>query len=60
MEGFEVFKKTVQRGSYWMAGIGMFSAIPLMLLTTADVVGRDFFNKPVAGTWRSPSTCSPS
>jgi len=50
MGGFEVFKKTVQRGSYWMAGIGMFFAIPLMLLTTADVVGRDLFSKPVAGT----------
>ena len=25
--------------------------IPLMLITTADVVGRGFFNKPIAGTF---------
>ena len=50
MGGFEVFKKTAQRGSYLMAGIGMLFAIPLMLLTTADVVGRDLFSKPIAGT----------
>ena len=50
MGGFELFKKAVQRGSYGLAAFGMLWAIPLMLLTTADVVGRDFFNKPVAGT----------
>jgi TRAP-type transport system small permease protein len=25
--------------------------LPLMLITTADVLGRDFFGKPVAGTY---------
>lgn len=29
----------------------MIFVIPLMLLTTGDVVGRSFFNKPIAGTF---------
>jgi len=28
----------------------MFLAIPLMLITTTDVITRSFFNKPLAGT----------
>jgi TRAP-type C4-dicarboxylate transport system permease small subunit len=28
----------------------MFLAVPLMLITTGDVVGRGFFNKPIPGT----------
>jgi TRAP-type C4-dicarboxylate transport system permease small subunit len=29
----------------------MFLAIPLMLLTVGDVMGRSFFNKPIPGTF---------
>ena len=29
--------------------VGMFMAIPLMLITTADVISRSFFNKPIPG-----------
>ena len=29
----------------------MVFVLPLMLITTADVVGRGFFNKPIAGTF---------
>jgi TRAP-type C4-dicarboxylate transport system permease small subunit len=31
--------------------VGMIFVIPLMLITTGDVVGRGFFNKPLAGTF---------
>jgi len=30
--------------------MGMFLAIPLMLMTACDVLSRSFFNKPIAGT----------
>ena len=29
----------------------MVFVIPLMLITTGDVIGRGFFNKPIAGTF---------
>jgi TRAP-type C4-dicarboxylate transport system permease small subunit len=31
--------------------VGMIFVVPLMLITTGDVVGRGFFNKPIAGTF---------
>lgn len=33
------------------ATVGMVVLIPLMLITTGDVLGRSFFNKPVTGTF---------
>jgi TRAP-type C4-dicarboxylate transport system permease small subunit len=51
MEGLERFRKTVQMASYGACFIGMFLAIPLMLLTVGDVMGRSFFNKPIPGTF---------
>lgn len=33
-----------------MCAVGMFLAIPLMLITTGDVISRGFFNKPIPGT----------
>jgi TRAP-type C4-dicarboxylate transport system permease small subunit len=41
----------VNRASYGACFIGMFLAIPLMLLTVGDVMGRSFFNKPIPGTF---------
>jgi len=41
----------VERINYYMAAFGMIFIIPLMLLTTADVVGRSLFNKPIPGTF---------
>lgn len=43
-------KKSVQKANRLIAGIGACSLIPLMILTTLDVVGRDVFNYPVPGT----------
>jgi TRAP-type C4-dicarboxylate transport system permease small subunit len=51
MSGFERFQKAVRRASYGLCFAGMLFAIPLMLLTVADVVGRSFFNKPIPGSF---------
>jgi len=34
----------------WVAGVGAWSLVFLMLLTAADVVGRDLLGHPVPGT----------
>jgi TRAP-type C4-dicarboxylate transport system permease small subunit len=51
MTGLENFRRIVQKASYGACFVGMFLAIPLMLLTVGDVVGRSFFNKPIPGTF---------
>jgi TRAP-type C4-dicarboxylate transport system permease small subunit len=39
----------IHKLSYYVCAVGMFMAVPLMLLTTADVISRGFFNKPIPG-----------
>jgi TRAP-type C4-dicarboxylate transport system permease small subunit len=51
MEALERFRKVVQKASYGACFLGMFLAIPLMLLTVGDVVGRSFFDKPIPGAF---------
>ena len=51
MDGLERFRKVVQKASYGACFVGMFLAIPMMLLTVGDVVSRSFFNKPIPGTF---------
>ena len=51
MDGLESFSKVVRKVSYGACFVGMFLAIPLMLLTVGDVTGRSFFNKPIPGTF---------
>jgi len=51
MGALERFRKLVNQASYGACFIGMFLAIPLMLLTVGDVIGRSFFNKPIPGTF---------
>lgn len=46
----ELFRKFVQRLTYAVCFAGMFLAIPLMFITTGDVLSRAFFNKPIPGT----------
>src|SRR5512139_3185375 len=43
-------KRTIRKINRFVAGIGAFFLIPLMLITAADVVARDVFNRPVPGT----------
>ena len=42
-------KKSIQKINHWVAGVGACFLIPLMLITAADVVGRDVFNHPIPG-----------
>jgi TRAP-type C4-dicarboxylate transport system permease small subunit len=51
MASLQRFRILVNRASYGACFIGMFFAIPLMLLTVGDVMGRSFFNKPIPGTF---------
>ena len=50
MEQLEGFKRVIRRITYSVCAVGMFLAIPLMLITTSDVISRGFFNKPIPGT----------
>jgi len=50
MERLEGFQRVIQRITYTVCAVGMFLAIPLMLITTGDVISRGFFNKPIPGT----------
>ena len=52
---FEALKRVLQKMNRGIAFGGMFLLIPMMLLTTADVVGRSFFRRPIAGTYELSS-----
>lgn len=43
----------IHKLSFYICAVGMFMAVPLMLLTTADVISRGFFNKPIPGVMES-------
>jgi TRAP-type C4-dicarboxylate transport system permease small subunit len=43
-------KRFIQKLNFYVAGIGAFFLIPLMLLTAADVFSRDVLNHPIPGT----------
>ncbi len=45
------FKKAVHRLNFYVSVVGMTLLIPLMLLTTGDVIGRSFFRKPIPGSF---------
>ncbi len=47
MEGF---RKAINKLTRGLCFIGMFFALPLMLITTVDALGRDLFDKPLPGT----------
>ncbi|MBM4325278.1 MAG: TRAP transporter small permease [Deltaproteobacteria bacterium] len=44
-------KNLIQRINYYVCGVGVCLLLPLMLLTTVDVVGRKFFAKTVPGAF---------
>lgn len=48
--GWKRLKEVVQRANRFVAGVGAWSLVFLMLLTAADVVGRDLLGHPVPGT----------
>jgi TRAP-type C4-dicarboxylate transport system permease small subunit len=49
MGWFDRLKSRIQGLNRWVSGAGAVFLIPLMLITTADVICRDLFNRPVAG-----------
>ncbi len=49
MKWFDRLKSRIQRLNRWISGMGAFFLIPLMLITSADVIGRDLFDRPVTG-----------
>jgi TRAP-type C4-dicarboxylate transport system permease small subunit len=44
-------KMMIQRVNFYICIVGMCLIIPLMLLTTSDVVGRKFFSKTIPGAF---------
>jgi len=44
-------KMLIQRVNFYVCAVGMCLIIPLMLLTTSDVVGRKFFSKTIPGAF---------
>jgi TRAP-type C4-dicarboxylate transport system permease small subunit len=50
MAALESFRNGVHKVTYGVCVLGMFLAIPLMLITTFDVLARSFLNKPIPGT----------
>jgi TRAP-type C4-dicarboxylate transport system permease small subunit len=50
MELLEGFQRAIRRITYAACAVGMFLALPLMIITTTDVISRGFFNKPIPGT----------
>ncbi len=44
-------KQWIQRINYYACVVGMSFLIPLMLLTTGDVLGRKFLSKTIPGTF---------
>jgi TRAP-type C4-dicarboxylate transport system permease small subunit len=43
-------RKTIQRCTLYMSYIGMILLIPMMLLTSAEVVGRAVWSRPIPGS----------
>jgi TRAP-type C4-dicarboxylate transport system permease small subunit len=52
---FEALKRVLQKINRGLAFGGMFLLIPMMLLTTADVMGRSFFRRPITGSYELSS-----
>jgi len=46
---FDAIKKGIQRINFYLCSMGMFLLIPMMLLTTGDVIGRAAWARPIPG-----------
>jgi len=44
-------QEVLHRLNFYVAAFGMSFIIPLMLLTTGDIIGRKFFSKTIPGTF---------
>jgi TRAP-type C4-dicarboxylate transport system permease small subunit len=45
-----VFRKGIQNITLFLSFVGMFFLIPMMLLTTGDVLGRAIWSRPIPGS----------
>ena len=50
MDFVDTIRKCIQRVTLYVSYLGMILLIPMMLLTTTDVVGRAFWSRPIYGT----------
>ena len=50
MGWFDAVQKGIHIATRFIAGVGACFLIPLMIMTAADVVGRDVLNHPIPGT----------
>jgi TRAP-type C4-dicarboxylate transport system permease small subunit len=50
MGWFDAVHKGISIANRYIAGVGACFLIPLMIMTAADVVGRDALNRPIPGT----------
>jgi TRAP-type C4-dicarboxylate transport system permease small subunit len=48
--GLARVKKAIQKLNRVISGVGAVFLLPMMLLTTGEVIGRNLFNRPIAGT----------
>ena len=53
MGWFDRLKNRIQTLNRWISGVGAIFLIPLMLVTAADVVCRNLFNRPIMGVVES-------
>jgi TRAP-type C4-dicarboxylate transport system permease small subunit len=52
---FEKLKGIIQKATRALAYIGMALVLPMMLLTSADAVARDFWSRPIPGAFELSS-----
>jgi len=50
METLRTLKTAIRRANYGVSFVAMFALVPLMLLTSAEVVGRAVWSRPIPGT----------
>ncbi|RPJ11111.1 MAG: TRAP transporter small permease [Deltaproteobacteria bacterium] len=48
---WDAFRNGIRRLNFYVSVAGMTLLLPLMLLTTGDVIGRKFFSKTIPGTF---------
>ena len=45
-----MFRKVIQRSTLYLSYVGMFFLIPMMLITSGEVVGRAVWSRPIPGS----------
>lgn len=45
-----MFRKVIQRSTFYISYVGMFILIPMMLITSGEVIGRAVWSRPIPGS----------